>query len=79
MVLGVAVQLCILPWLGFVPDDVAAAPPVAVTGWPASSGESEGVLAGGAGPVHLDDAGDLIIPPLSAEDIPTEVRDSGVY
>ena len=25
-VLGAAVQLCTLPWLGFVPDDVAAAP-----------------------------------------------------
>ena len=29
--LGLAVQLCTLPWLGFVPDDVTAAPPVAVT------------------------------------------------
>jgi TnpA family transposase len=28
--LGLAVQLCTLPWLGFVPDDVASAPPVAV-------------------------------------------------
>jgi hypothetical protein len=28
--LGLAVQLCTLPWLGFVPDDVLAAPPVAV-------------------------------------------------
>jgi TnpA family transposase len=28
--LGLAVQLCTLPWLGFVPDDVAAAPPTAV-------------------------------------------------
>jgi len=27
---GLAVQLATLPWLGFVPDDVAAAPPVAV-------------------------------------------------
>ena len=25
--LGLAVQLCTLPWLGFVPDDVASAPP----------------------------------------------------
>ena len=25
--LGMAVQLCTLPWLGFVPDEVAAAPP----------------------------------------------------
>jgi hypothetical protein len=28
--LGAAVQLCTLPWLGFVPDDVAAAPAAAV-------------------------------------------------
>jgi Domain of unknown function (DUF4158) len=29
-VLGAAVQLCTLPWLGFVPHDVAAAPAVVV-------------------------------------------------
>ncbi|HET6751579.1 MAG TPA: DUF4158 domain-containing protein, partial [Actinomycetes bacterium] len=29
-VLGAAVQLCTLPWLGFVPDDVASAPAAAV-------------------------------------------------
>ena len=29
-VLGAAVQLCTLPWLGFVPDDVTAAPAAAV-------------------------------------------------
>src|SRR5260370_29768231 len=28
-VLGAAVQLCTLPWLGFVPDDVPAAPAAA--------------------------------------------------
>ena len=28
---GLAVQLCALPWLGFVPDDVPAAPPAAVS------------------------------------------------
>lgn len=28
--LGVAIALCTLPWLGFVPDKVTAAPPVAV-------------------------------------------------
>ena len=28
--LGAAVQLCTLPWLGFVPEDVAAAPAAAV-------------------------------------------------
>ncbi len=31
--LGLAVALCTLPWLGFVPDKVAAAPPVAVARW----------------------------------------------
>ena len=30
MRLGLAVILCGLPWLGFVPDKVASAPPVAV-------------------------------------------------
>jgi TnpA family transposase len=29
--LGLSLTLCTLPWLGFVPDDVRAAPPVAVT------------------------------------------------
>ncbi|MEV0682142.1 DUF4158 domain-containing protein [Actinosynnema sp. NPDC050436] len=29
--LGLAVQLCALPWLGFVPDDVAAVPAAAVS------------------------------------------------
>ena len=29
-VLGAAVQLCTLPWLGYVPDDVAAAPAAVV-------------------------------------------------
>jgi len=28
--LGIAVALCTLPWLGFVPDRVVTAPPVAV-------------------------------------------------
>lgn len=28
--LGLAVAVCLLPWLGFVPDDVAAAPRAAV-------------------------------------------------
>lgn len=28
--LGLAVTLCTLPWLGFVPDEVRSAPPVAV-------------------------------------------------
>jgi hypothetical protein len=44
--LGVVVQLCSLPWLGFVPDDVAAAPVVAVARLAARLGISTGELAG---------------------------------
>jgi hypothetical protein len=29
-------------------------------------------LAGGDGPVHLDETGDLVISPLTAEDVPAE-------
>jgi hypothetical protein len=35
-------------------------------------GELEEVLAAGDGPVRLDEAGDLVIPPLTAEDVPAE-------
>ncbi|MGH3857988.1 Tn3 family transposase, partial [Actinokineospora sp.] len=35
-------------------------------------GELEAVLAAGDGPVRLDEGGDLVISPLSAEDIPAE-------
>jgi hypothetical protein len=35
-------------------------------------GELEEVLAAGDGPVRLDDGGDLVISPLTAEDIPAE-------
>ncbi|GAA4479678.1 Tn3-like element TnAs1 family transposase [Rhodococcus olei] len=35
-------------------------------------GELEEVLAGGEGPVRLDDAGELVISPLTAEDVPAE-------
>lgn len=35
-------------------------------------GQLEEVLAGGDGPVRLDDAGDLVISPLTAEDVPAE-------
>jgi hypothetical protein len=31
--LGLAVQLCTLPWLGFVPDDVASAHPPRSLAW----------------------------------------------
>ncbi len=43
--LGLAVQLCTLPWLGFVPDEVSAAPPVAVARLGARLGVDPGVLA----------------------------------
>lgn len=44
--LGLAVQLCTLPWLGFVPDDVRAAPPVAVARLAGRLDVDPGVLAG---------------------------------
>lgn len=37
-----------------------------------SLGELESALASGDGPVRLDDDGDLVISPLSAEDVPAE-------
>jgi hypothetical protein len=45
-VLGVAVQLCTLPWLGFVPDDVAAAPAAAVARLSEKLGIPVGALHG---------------------------------
>ncbi|MDT9698294.1 Tn3 family transposase [Streptomyces sp. P17] len=45
-VLGAAVQLCSLPWLGFVPDDVAAAPSAAVGRLARQLGLAVGDLAG---------------------------------
>lgn len=44
--LGLAVQLSTLPWLGFVPDDVAAAPAVAVARLAERLGVDPGELAG---------------------------------
>ncbi len=35
-------------------------------------GELEAVLSGGDGPVHVDEGGDLVISPLTAEDVPAE-------
>lgn len=35
-------------------------------------GELEQVLAAGEGPVRPDEGGDLVISPLSAEDVPAE-------
>ncbi len=43
---GLAVQLCTLPWLGFVPDDVTAAPPAAVTRLAGQLHVDAGALAG---------------------------------
>jgi len=40
-----------------------------------SVGELEQVLADGEGPVRLDDEGDLVISPLTAEDVPTEAAE----
>jgi hypothetical protein len=45
-VLGAAVQLCTLPWLGFVPDEVALAPPPAVARLAERLGIVGTVLAG---------------------------------
>ena len=45
-VLGAAVQLCTLPWLGFVPDDVAAAPAAAVARLSERLGIAVGELRG---------------------------------
>ena len=44
--LGAAVQLCTLPWLGFVPDDVAAAPAAAVARLSERLGIPVGALRG---------------------------------
>jgi Domain of unknown function (DUF4158) len=43
-VLGVAVQLCTLPWLGFVPNEVASAPAAAVARLSARLGVPVGEL-----------------------------------
>jgi hypothetical protein len=45
-VLGAAVQLCALPWLGFVPDDVPSAPAAAVARLSERLGIAMGELRG---------------------------------
>src|ERR1039457_4531668 len=47
--LGMLVQLCTLPWLGFVPDDVTSAPSAAVDrlGGRPGGGPAGGVGVGG--------------------------------
>src|SRR5712692_174671 len=47
--LGLAVQLSTLPWLGFVPDDVSVAPPVAVARLAERLGVDPAELAGYGG------------------------------
>jgi hypothetical protein len=42
--LGLGIQLCTLPWLGFVPDDLASAPPPAVRHLADQLGINVGVL-----------------------------------
>ncbi|MFE3262267.1 Tn3 family transposase [Nocardia sp. NPDC059229] len=54
------------------PADQAAALAALTDEWTAAVGELEQLLAAGDGPVRLDEAGDLVISPLTAEDIPTE-------
>jgi Domain of unknown function (DUF4158) len=44
--LGMAVQLSTLPWLGFVPEDVASAPPAAVARLAEQLGLDPGALRG---------------------------------
>ncbi|MDQ4130780.1 MAG: DUF4158 domain-containing protein, partial [Actinomycetota bacterium] len=43
--LGLALQLCTLPWLGFVPDDLSAAPAAAVRRLAAQLGVEPDALA----------------------------------
>ncbi|GAA5050107.1 Tn3 family transposase [Nocardia callitridis] len=54
------------------PADPAAALAALTDEWHAAVAELEQLLAAGDGPVRLDEAGDLVISPLTAEDIPTE-------
>ncbi|WIX76715.1 Tn3 family transposase [Amycolatopsis carbonis] len=54
------------------PTDPARALADATDELGAALGELEEVLAAGDGPVRLDDDGDLVISPLTAEDVPAE-------
>lgn len=54
------------------PADPGVALAAAVEELHEAVGELEAVLAGGDGPVRLDKGGDLVISPLSAEDVPAE-------
>ncbi|MEG8179758.1 Tn3 family transposase [Nocardia terpenica] len=52
--------------------DPARALTALVDEWHDAVGGLEKVLAGGGGPVRLDDEGELVISPLTAEDVPAE-------
>ena len=52
IMLGAAVQLCALPWLGFVPDELDAAPTMAKARWRVCSRGSE--LAHTSGEVEAE-------------------------
>lgn len=54
------------------PADPARALAALTDEWGEAVGELEQMLATGDGPVRLDENGDLVISPLTAEDIPTE-------
>jgi len=58
-----------------IPAEPGVGLPQVETELAAAVAELDGVLARGEGPVRLDDDGDLVIPPLSAEDIPTEAAE----
>lgn len=64
-VLGVAMQLCTLPWLGFVPDDVTAAPAAALGRLSQRPGRADGRAAGlrraGADPYRSSAGGDRVL------------------
>jgi TnpA family transposase len=55
-----------------VPSDASAALDRKRVELDEALGELNGVLADGTSPVRLDEDGNLVIPPLSAEDIPSE-------
>ena len=58
-----------------VPAEAETALSAAETELHAAVGELEEVLAAGQGPVRLDEDGDLVIGPLTAEDIPSEAEE----
>jgi hypothetical protein len=74
--LGLAVQLCALPWLGFVPDAVDSAPPVAVARLAERLGLDPEVLEGYGRRSHTRSDHlllvDVILPVLADPTVPDE-------